>query len=146
MEPINSTHKAAPISCIAVTLSPITIPAMTEITVTVRLDSPSQYGSVPHDYAGLHEPRFLEDHGVLIARTISAAANGFIVSCLLNHITEDLPLHSNTCIDKFYALNGKTPSDYSLVETPVNSIHTCTAESTMPSLDLSQCALSDKEK
>lgn len=146
--PLLCATETAPLRCNAVTLSPVVVPAMSQMTVLAQVQPTVGVLDLNADYTGILEPGPPSFKGLLAACTLAPVQAGLTYVRVMNLTTTDLHIPSETRLGDFHPL-GNSEDDYSIVEADVATVTTTAEPSSqqmLPDVDLSQAALTDKQR
>ena len=144
--PFMQFPRDAPLCCNVCILAPITLPARSETTVSVKLVSP-MHGYVPDGYVGIFEPHYGSHNShIALARTVSTATNGQSTVCIMNPTIDEVCLYPGTRIGEFYSIADSARSEYTLFDPSSSPSQVAAAQkSPLPPVDLSQADVSLSE-
>lgn len=142
--PLLRATDVAPLSCHAVTLSPVVVPAMSQMTVLAKVQPTIGVTDLQTDYTGVLEPGPPSFQGLLAAHVEA----GLTCVRVMNPTNADLQVPSDTRLGDFHALDNDNETD-SHVEEPSVSTVTAKTEPTfqelLPGVDFSQAEITDEQ-
>ncbi|KAJ0068233.1 hypothetical protein NL108_017965 [Boleophthalmus pectinirostris] len=144
--PLLSATETAPLSCNAITVTPLLVPAMSQMTVLAKVQPTIGVPDLDTDYIGVIEPGPPSSQGLLSARTVAPVQAGMTYVRVMNPTTSDLQISSDTKLGDFYPLGQD--NDYCIVETNVDAITTQIESTTqlLPDVNLNDSALTSDQK
>ncbi|KAF5905694.1 Glyceraldehyde-3-phosphate dehydrogenase [Clarias magur] len=132
--PLLCATETAPLSCSAVTLGPVLIPALSQMTVLAKVQPAVGVPDLEADYIGVLEPDPPSYPGLLVARTLAPVQAGLTYVRVMNPTTAVLQLPCDTRLGDFHPLGRDTDDDYCLVEPSVATVTSTVESSTHQSL------------
>lgn len=87
--PLVSPHQCVPQLTSVTVSSTVTLPAMSEMIITARLDGPLK-GLVPHGYAGVFEPHYTDHSSAGFVWTVAKAEQGSFYVKVVNPSSEEV--------------------------------------------------------
>lgn len=148
--PLLRATEVAPLSCHAVTLSPIVVPAMSQMTVLAKVQPTIGVTDLDTDYTGVLEPGPPSFQGLLAAlRTLAHVQAGLTYVTVMNPTNTELQVPSNTRLGDFHALDEDHEVDFHVEDPSVSTVTARTEPSfqqLLPDVDLSQAEITDEQR
>lgn len=116
-------------SCHAVTLAPIVVPAMSQMTVLAKVQPTIGVTDFYTDYTGVLEPGPSSFQGMLAARTLAHVQAGLTYVTVINSTNTELQVPSDTRLDDFHALDEDHDVDFHIEDPSVSTVTAGTEQS-----------------
>lgn len=117
-----SPHQYVPQLTDVTVSSAVTVPAMSEMVITAKLDVPLK-GLIPHDCAGVFEPHHTNHSYPGFAWTVAKAEQGSIYVKVADPSSEAVILHAGTRIGTFHATSGSNRDKHTAMEASVCNVN-----------------------
>ena len=144
--PLLHATQTAPLSCSAVTLAPILVPAMSQMNIIAKVQSAIGEPEDMSSYTGILEPRPPSLLGLLVARTLAHVKTGITHVRVMNPTNSDVPC--DTRLGDFHSLGSQEDEEFSIEEVTTATIVEVKSQATsesLPGVDLSQSAVNDEQ-
>lgn len=120
--PVVSLHQYVPKLTDVTVSSTVSVPAMSEMVITAKLDVPLK-GLVAHDHAGVFETHYTNHSTTGFAWTVTKAEQGSIYVKVANPSNEDVILHCGAQIGTFHAISGNSKDEYTVMKGSVCNVN-----------------------
>ena len=148
--PLLQATETAPLSCNAITMTPLLVPALSQMTVLAQVQPTLGVPDLNTDYTGVIEPGPPSFQGLLAARTIAPVQAGYTYVRVMNPTTSDLQIPSDTKLGDCYPLGQNEDKEYCIVETcnvdAVTTQNRVSTEQLLPEVNLNNSALTADQK
>lgn len=139
--PLLQTADLIPECCNISMSADVTVPALSEMIVPVRVEAPNIAGPTPDAFLGYLEPDPRDSTQLVIARTVTPVTDGCTVARLLNPTDRDLKLHQGSHLGVFYHVKDEDLIGHS-TGPPVD----CNATTFLPDVSRGESPLSGEQK
>lgn len=129
----------APLRCSAVMLLPVTIPALIQMNVLIKIQSNTSDPEHSPNYTGILEPGVQNMPSLLVACTLTTVKRGMACIQVMNPSSEDCHVPGDIILGDFHSVANQSGKEFSLVEATVANVKAQPV--TFPKVDLSQAAL-----
>lgn len=147
--PLLCATETAPLSCNAVTLAPVVVPAMSQMTVLAKVQPAVGVPDYEADYTGILEPNLSSYQGLLVARTLAPVQTGLTYVRIMNPTNADLQVPCDTRLGDFHPIGTDSDDDYCVVEANVATVATTTEPSpsrSVPDVHLNHSELTTEQR
>lgn len=141
--------RTALLSCSAVTLAPIVIPAMSQMNIMAKVQSVTGEPEDMSAYTGMLEPGPPSLPGLLVPRTLAPVKTGITYVRIMNPTNSDCHVPCDTRLGDFHSLGSQEGEKFSTEEVTTAAVAEVKSHSpseSMPRVDLSQFAVTDEQR
>ncbi|KAL7838997.1 hypothetical protein SRHO_G00256550 [Serrasalmus rhombeus] len=143
----SSPQHLIPLQCAAIAASPVTVPPLSEMVITVSINCGNTKVACAESYVGIVEPHPPSTSALAIARTLTTVHDGQGLVRVVNPSPEPVSLAGGCPLGQVFSLSGRPQEEYTLVSvaatssasscpTPaVDLSHTCLTPSELPQLE-----------
>ncbi|KAL6466207.1 hypothetical protein MHYP_G00263400 [Metynnis hypsauchen] len=131
-----------PVQCAAITASPVTVPPLSEMVITVSVNSSTTKLPCSTSYVGIVEPQPPSTSALAVARTLTTVRDGQGLVRVVNPTSDPVSLAGGCPLGQVFSVSGRSHDKYTLV----SAVSTCsTPRGPAPTVDLSNTCLTPDE-